>query len=496
MGSHQSYWRSGMLWGCLVFQSILSLPTTAQVSTPALDRASVAICQNRLSQEINAIVDRPDLRRYSWGIVVESLSGYQLYNRDGDRLFTPASNVKLLTTAVALRQLGENARLRTSVYQLPGNRDNPTLLVVGRGDPSLTTIELQSIGQQIKQRGYRYITQINFDDSYFRGEQIASTWEWSDLSTDYATAVNSLILNQNALALTVSPQQVGAPLSYTWSNAYLAPWPVDNQTIATPINTNTNVNAIAMFGKSGLKLTGQMAQNANPIKIDLAVANPTESFIGAFRQVLNQEQIKVGNTKLVTGQTINNLSEIAFINSPSIGELVKEVNLKSNNLYAEILLKSIGKTHPQHAISNTDTSDLGLEIVKQRLTELGVNPQGYRLKDGSGLSRHNLVSPNAFVRVLSSIAKLPEGKIYRDSLPIAGISGTLKNRFKGTTAEGLVRAKTGSMTGAISLSGYLNPPHYSPLVFSIILDRHDRRTSEMARTIDEIVVLLARLKQC
>jgi D-alanyl-D-alanine carboxypeptidase/D-alanyl-D-alanine-endopeptidase (penicillin-binding protein 4) len=456
----------------------------------------VAICQNRLPQEINLITDRPELQRYRWGIVVHSLSGTPLYNRDGDKLFTPASNVKLLTTAVALRQLGGNGRLRTSVYQLPGNSNNPSLLVVGRGDPSLTTTQLQSIGQQIKQRGFRQIAQINFDDSYFRGEQINPNWEWGDLSTDYATAVNSLILNQNALALTVSPRQVGAPLNYTWSNAYLTPWSIDNQAITAPINVNSNVNAIAMFGKSGLKLTGQMAQNANPLKIDLPVANPTESFIAAFRQILNQHQLSVSNTKLVSGQNINNLPEIAFINSPPIAELVNEINLKSNNLYAEVLLKSIGKTHPQHPISTAETTDLGLEIIKQKLTELGVNTQSYRLKDGSGLSRHNLVTPNAFVRVLSAMAQLPEGKMYRDSLPIAGVSGTLKNRLKGTAAEGLVRAKTGSMTSVISLSGYVNPPNYSPLAFSIILDRHDRRTAEMTKVIDEIVVLLARLKQC
>jgi D-alanyl-D-alanine carboxypeptidase/D-alanyl-D-alanine-endopeptidase (penicillin-binding protein 4) len=484
------------MWGYILFQSTITFPAAAQVPPQIPQGGSTTICANQLAQEITSTIERPEWQRYRWGIVVESLSGTQLYHRDGDRLFTPASNVKLLTTAVALRQLGSNTRLRTSVYQLPGNRSQPSLLVVGRGDPSLSTTGLQAIGQQIRQRGYRQLAQINFDDSYFRGEQINPNWEWGDLSTDYAPGVNSLILNQNALALTVSPQQVGSPLRYTWSDPYVTPWPIENQTVTTADNISSNVNAIAMFGKSGLKLTGQLAQNANPLKIDLAVANPTASFIGAFRQILNQQQISVANTQLVSGQNTSHLTEIAFINSPPISELVKETNLKSNNLYAEVLLKSLGKTHPQHPISTAETTDLGLEIVRQGLTQLAVNPQSYRLKDGSGLSRHNLVTPNTLVRVLSAMAKLPEGKIYRDSLPIAGVSGSLKNRMKGTAAEGIVRAKTGSMTGVIGLSGYINPPQYSPLVFSILLDRHDRRTAEMARVIDEIVVLLARLKRC
>ncbi len=143
----------------------------AQVTSPT-SNVSSDICSHRLSSEISRIIDRPEFQPYHWGVVVQTLSGIQLYNRDGDKLFTPASNLKLLTTAVALRQLGANARLRTSVYQMPNN----SLLVVGRGDPSLTTKELQSIGQQIKQRGYRQLSQIYFDDGYFRGEAIDPNW--------------------------------------------------------------------------------------------------------------------------------------------------------------------------------------------------------------------------------------------------------------------------------------------------------------------------------
>jgi D-alanyl-D-alanine carboxypeptidase/D-alanyl-D-alanine-endopeptidase (penicillin-binding protein 4) len=196
------------------------------------------------------------------------------------------------------------------------------------------------------------------------------------------------------------------------------------------------------------------------------------------------------------GQNPINLPEIAAINSPPIGALINETNQQSNNVYAEVLLRSIGRTHPQHYTSTEETSMLGISLVKQRLTELGVDPQAYYLRDGSGLSRHNLVAPSAFVQILSAMAKLPEGQLYRDSLPVAGISGSLKNRLKGTIAQGIVSAKTGSMSGVVSLSGYINPPKYSPLVFSIILNQHDRSTSSMAKIIDEVVVLLARLKQC
>jgi serine-type D-Ala-D-Ala carboxypeptidase/endopeptidase (penicillin-binding protein 4) len=484
--------------GWLVVQLLMMIPVQAQQQKVIAPPQPIpAICPNQLPTAINEIIDRPELQRYRWGIVVQVLGGTdRLYNRDGDRLFIPASNVKLITTAVALRQLGATTRLRTSVYQLPGIGNTSSLLVVGRGDPSLTITGLQSIAQQLKQLGERQIGQISFDDGYFRGEQINSDWEWGDLSTDYAPAINSLMLNQNSNPLTVSPQQVGMPLKYTWKDPSLNSWQVDNQSLTAPVSQDNNVNAIAVFGKPSIRLTGKLAKNADPTQIDLPLVNPAESFISAFRQSLNRSAITVGSTRLVFGQNTTNLPEVAAINSPTIGELIQETNQHSNNIYAEVLLKSIGRTHPEHSTSNEDTSNLGIALVKQRLTEMGINSQAYRLSDGSGLSRHNLVAPSTFVRVLSAMSTIPTGQIYRDSLPIAGVSGSLKNRMKGTLAQGIVRAKTGSMSGVVSLSGYINPLKYSPLVFSIILNQHDRPTSQMVKIVDEIMVVLARLKQC
>jgi D-alanyl-D-alanine carboxypeptidase/D-alanyl-D-alanine-endopeptidase (penicillin-binding protein 4) len=395
-------------------------------------------------------------------------------------------------------------RLRTSVYQLPSTGTTPNLLVVGRGDPSLTATGLQSIAQQLKQRGINKIDRISFDDSYFRGEQINSDWEWGDLSTDYAPAINGLMFGQNSNPLIVTPQKVGMPLRYNWKDPSLNNWQVDNQSVTAPASQESNVNAfssavpevIAIFGKPTIRLTGKLALNSAPTQIDLPLLNPAESFISAFRQSLNRVGINVGSTRLISGQNTFNLPEIAAINSPTIGELINETNQKSNNIYAEVLLKSIGRTHPEHVISTEDTANLGIALFKQNLTAMGVDPQAYRLSDGSGLSRHNLVAPSTFLQVLSAMAIAPTAQVYRDSLPIAGFSGSLKNRLKGTLAQGIVRAKTGSMSGVVSLSGYIYPPQYSPLVFSIILNQHDRPTSQMVKVIDEIMVLLARVKQC
>jgi serine-type D-Ala-D-Ala carboxypeptidase/endopeptidase (penicillin-binding protein 4) len=488
-----------MLATCgLLVQLLAMIPAQAQQpKTIAPPPALPGICANQISAAINEVIDRPELRRYRWGIVVQGLSGTnQLYNRDGDRLFIPASNIKLITTAVALRQLGASAKLRTSVYQLPNTGNSSNLLVVGRGDPSLTATGLESIAQQLKQRGIKQISQINFDDSYFRGEQINDTWEWGDLSTDYAPAINSLIFNQNSNPLIVSQQQIGLPLKYTWKHPSLNNWQVENQSLTVPASQPSSVNAFAIFGKPTIRLTGKLALNSLPTQIDLPVLNPAESLVSAFRQSLSKSEITIGTTRVGSGQNITNLPEIATIDSPPMSELINETNQRSNNIYAEVLLRSIGRTAPEHGTSNEDTKDLGISVAKRNLTEMGVDPQSYRIRDGSGLSRHNLVAPMTFVKLLSAMAVTPNAQIYRDSLPLSGVSGSLRNRMKGTISQGIVRAKTGSMSGVVSLSGYINPPKYSPLIFSIILNQHDRPTSQMVKIVDEIVILLARLQQC
>ncbi len=490
------YRRLVAIGGWLSLQLGWGLPTQAQSSQLAPANHQLApICASQLPLAISQIVDRPELRRYRWGIVVRELDRpNQLYNRDGDRLFIPASNVKLITTAVALRQLSANLRLRTSVYRL-STANTTNLLVVGRGDPSLTTVQLDSIAQQLRQRGIRQIGQLRFDDGYFRGAQLNGDWEWSDLATDYAPAINGLMLGQNTQSLTLSPERVGMPLRASWGDLSLSNWQLDNQTLTTADDRDRQIDASAIFGRPTLRLTGTLARSAPPLKLDLPVLDPAASFVSALRRSLNQAGISVERTQLVFGQDPSALPEVAAIDSPPLGALITETNQNSNNVYAEVLLRSIGRTHPQYYTSTDDTSTLGIAMVKQRLTELGIDPQAYLLRDGSGLSRHNLVAPNAFVQLLVAMAKLPAGR-YRDSLPVAGISGSLKNRFKGTIAQGIVSAKTGSMSGVASLSGYINPPQYAPLVFSIIINQHDRSTASIVKVIDEVVVRLARLHRC
>jgi len=180
-------------------------------------------------------------------------------------------------------------------------------------------------------------------------------------------------------------------------------------------------------------------------------------------------------------------TKLATVYSDTLEVLIAKTNQESNNLYAETLFQVL-----QDRLSAA-TEDNAIELV---LSKLGVNSNSYSLNDGSGLSRQNLVSPEAIVKTLQVMAKTPQAKIYRDSLAVAGVSGTLKNRFLNTPIRGKLQAKTGTLTGVSGLSGYLELPNYETLVISIILNHADFKSSLQRDAIDEIVLLLKDLRDC
>jgi D-alanyl-D-alanine carboxypeptidase/D-alanyl-D-alanine-endopeptidase (penicillin-binding protein 4) len=467
-----------------------SMPGLAAQNSYEKQQSSKSICPAQLGAAIDAAINRPQFRRARWGILIEPLSpttNRPLYNREGDRYFIPASNAKLLTTAAALRQLGSEFRIRTSIYQTSAS----SLRVVGRGDPSLTDVQLRDLAQQLKRQGVRNVQRLVVDDGYFQGDTLNLTWDWEDVQSDYGAAVNSLILNQNAVELTLSPQQVGQPLRVSWADAIAAKqWRLDNNSLTAKAATPDSLAITAVLGQPLLQIKGQLGVDAEPEIIGLPVLNPGEYFLQHFRNVLVAEGISVERATLESNRGVAGAQELAKIESPPLATLLVETNQESNNLYAEVLLRSLGTG------ASRDSTELGLKKLKETLTALGVDPQSYSLADGSGLSRQNLVSPEAIVQTLKRMAQTPQATIYRASLPTAGANGTLGRRFLNTAAQGNLQAKTGTLTGVSALSGYLDVPGYQPLVFSIMVNQSDQSPTTQRQAIDEIVLLLTRLRSC
>ncbi|MCT7951506.1 D-alanyl-D-alanine carboxypeptidase/D-alanyl-D-alanine-endopeptidase [Ancylothrix sp. C2] len=472
---------------------------TAPVNPPQIAQAST-ICPAQLPKAIDSITNRPEFRRASWGISIEPLAtSTPLYHRQAEKYFIPASNAKLLTTAAALLKLGPDYRIRTSVYANPVNGDSvPVLRVVGRGDPSLTTAQLKSLATQLKNWGIRNVNQLVIDDGFFRGDLVNANWEFEDIQAGYGAPVNSLILNQNAVNFTLFPQQAGEPLLVKWDDSQEgASWEVENTSMTVTSNEEEFIDVGRDLTKPVLYVSGQLRAGSEPESTSVAITQPATNFLQKFRQVLAAEGIRVKSTKVIKDGTPNaDEVELAMVSSPPLIELINRTNVDSDNLYAEVLLRLLGTVSDNTKAAQFQTANAGLDTIRNALAELGLDPKSYKPADGSGLSRHNLTSPEALVNLLRVMASTPVADMYRNSLPVAGVSGTLASRFRNTPAQGIVQAKTGTLSGVASLSGYLNNRNYEPLVFSIIVNQSDLTSSTIRRSIDDIVVLLSRLRRC
>jgi D-alanyl-D-alanine carboxypeptidase/D-alanyl-D-alanine-endopeptidase (penicillin-binding protein 4) len=479
-------------------------PLTTQLGTLALGLAGLLltatpgyarVCPAQLGPRINQILNQPPLETAHVGIVVqtqaESASDRRLlYDRHRDRLFTPASNVKLLTTAAALHHLGPQHRLQTTVTSTPGPGDLAVLQVSGQGDPTLTADHLQTLAQQLREQGITQVSRLVLDDAHFPGPATNPTWEWGDAQFAYGAPANSLIVNQNAVAVEVSPTQVGQPLAIRWPSGFSA-WPTLNYT-RTVATTPADPLRLWRTGTGDpMQATGEMAVGASPRRLNLAVLNPAQHFGDALRQALEAESVTVLQTLVTTSSAPTPGDPVATLQSPPLSELLIPTNQDSHNLYAEVLLKTLGVTYSRDRPANA--SQAGTEAVRALLADLGVNSQPLRLADGSGLSRHNLVTPAALVDTLQAMAYHPQGDSFRQSLAVAGVSGTLRNRLGNTPLQGRFQGKTGALTGNVSLSGYVQPPNYQPLVFAMVINHANQPANQLRETIDQVLQLVGQL---
>jgi len=472
-GLRQSFWLLLVL--LLGIKALESKTWANPAPTPAL-------CTQDLAPVIDEIIGRSLYRRSHWGILIQPLDSNQsLYSLNAQRFFVPASNTKLLTSAAVLLQLSPNFRFRTPLYTTGTPPDLKVLHLVAQGDPSLTTADLQRVAQELKEHGVRQIDQLLIEAADFPRGNINPTWEWEDILFNYGTGASQVVLNENTVTLTLSPQGIGQPLQWVWSDAIAGKqWVIDNQTITRASASSNLVSIKGILGEPSLILTGELDIKAPPDVSNLRVLDPQKYFLESFQAILFKEGIRVNKVETVKAFMSSNLETLfSTIESPTLSELLKKVNQDSNTLYTESLAVLLSKNQ-----------------LENNLTNLGIDPEGYSLIDGSGLSRQNLITPETLVKTLILMARSPYGEVYKDSLAMAGKTGTLQGRFKDTVVEGKLRAKTGTLSGNSALSGYLDTENDGVIVFSIVVNGSDQNVSILRSGIDEIVLNLAKLKKC
>lgn len=468
-----------------------------------------------LAKRLDARLDTPGLDRLIWGVAVTDTSGKLLYGRNANRLFTPASNTKLLVTSVATALLGPDFTVQTSLYGTGPTRDSileGNLILYGRGDPTFSqrcfatdtssaavcehdpASQLRRLAIQLRQRGIRSIAgDLVGDGSYFDAELIHPSWEIGDLAWWYAAPVSGLGFNDNSLDVRELPgDSIGSPAQVSLSPD-LGLGSMDNRAVTSPRGARRTFDITRSLDGAHYLASGVIPVGALPRTEYLAVADPNLFTALALRRELLAQGITVrGSIRSTVDsfayQQARESSPLAVVTSRPLREWIYPILNSSQNWFAEMTLKQLGRR-----LGSAGSWSEGLRVERRFLIDsMRIDSTQFAVEDGSGLASSDLVTPLAFTQLLRYMRTQPYFSTFESALPVAGRSGSLKSRFLGTPLEGHVRAKTGSISRVNSLSGYIDRPDGSQWIFSIQANHQAIGGTRMLAGIDSVVVELGR----
>lgn len=451
-------------------------PARAQAATPP-----AAAGAGGVAGRIDALLADPALRHATVGVLVRSLrDGRVLYERNSDLALVPASNQKILTAAAALSRLGPDYRYRTCLYRTGAIDAKGTLqgdlVLRGMGDPSLTSAHLAELAGAVRAAGVREIAGgILADDTRFDALRLGVNWSWDDEPFWYQPQISALNCDGNVVAVTVAPgPRPGDPAAVTLRPATAYVRVLGGVTTAPAGAGRDALPARVTFGRARARndflLGGAIPVGARPVTEEITIEEPALFAATRLAETLRAGGVKVAGGAPLPGKVPPGAVPLAQTLSEPLAVLLRHFLKASDNLYGEVLLKTLGA---EVAGEGTGAFGAGGRVAEAALRRAGVDTGALAIADGSGLSRSNAVTPRGLVTLLTWLhvqAPPPVAAAFREALPIGGVDGTLRNRFRGTPAAGAVRAKTGSLSGASSLSGYVTTRVGEPLAFSILMN--------------------------
>lgn len=442
-----------------------------------------------LSRRLEAIFADPALERARVGLVVQlAETGEYLFRRDEEKRFLPASNAKIITGAVALDVLGPAYRWKTRLLADGAIRDGTLegdLWIVGGGDPGLTREKVAEWAAVLSGAGIRHISgDVVGDDRAFEAPQWGQGWMWDDVHTGWSAGVSGLQLSPAPVRAYLLP---GAALGDSARFA-LRDWgPAPELTINVLTGAPGSELRLRYLwppeARSG-SLDGWIPLDADTVKLSLAPRHPTLFLLRHLTMVLEREDIGVqGRTRRARAEeSPAEPTWSAEFPSDSLGAVLGRMLGASDNQMAESLLRTVGREAGAGA-----SAEAGLRVAAEVLAGWGVDPGAAYLVDGSGLSRYNELTPGAVTRVLRAMWRHPDHEVFEDALPAAGFDGTMRGRLLGTPAYGNVRAKTGSLSSARALSGYLTDGTGETIVFSLMVNGYDV-PGDVAVALEDLIV--------
>lgn len=472
----------------------------AVVTAPQNDR-------DRIRDIADSATRAPAWRNARWGIlIVDAASGDTIVAHDIDKLFMPASNQKLLTGAIAVQQLGIDYRWKTPVL-LRGTQRGATwdgdILVVGSGDPSFSDSlragsalsAFDGIARALTARGITRVTgRVLPHGDAFTGLTTGFGWEIDDLDESYGAPVDELMFNEGELLLRVrAGARAASKPSVTTAPTIAYPRILNDAVTTAPGEKGSPLRAAYDSVAGALVLTGSIAAG-DSTNYSLSFRHPADAVTAAITQQLMAHDIQVAGRTLAAPTKSRASSDAAeptldtlvVLESPPLSEVLRRMQKPSQNQIAELLFRTSGLR-----ASGVGSADSARAVGARTLAAWGVRTEDAAYRDGSGLSRHDYVTPHAIVRVLDAMRTSPAFDAYRNALPLAGVDGTLRNRMRGTPAAGNAQAKTGTVDKARSLSGYVTTADGRLVMFSMLCNNFTLPNREVERVQDMLVVALA-----
>ena len=484
------------------FLSLAACAPRSPAVTPGPEPAPVT--RASLTPYIDSLANQPMFRNAHWGIlVVDPVAGDTLYARNADKLFMPASNMKIITGAVALDRLGPDYRFTTTYAALGTVRDSILeghLLIYGTGDPSISDAmrdddalaPLREVADSLRARGItRVAGRLMSGGDAFPDASYGFGWAWDDFDFPYSAGVDELFFNEGFATIRVIAGPAPGDSAVVETRPLLG-LPRVTLRLTPPVDSMVNGSARRQRPRveidsatGGVVIAGPLAPG-DTFTTRLAFRDQPGAFLEAVRQALHERGIVVADSGVTASGTVDSLFTV---HSPPLREILPVFEKPSQNQIGEILFKTIARE-----ATGSGTADSARRVVERHLTSWGVDTLGFAVRDGSGLSRHDYLSPRAIVQVLDVMRRHAHFPVFYDALPIAGVDGTIRTRMRDTPAQGNVHAKTGTLDKARALSGYVTTADGRMLLFSALANNYTAPLGEVTRVQDLIGAQLARLR--
>ncbi len=474
-------------------------------------RSQTEAAANRFSTRADVALAAAPASKGEWGVLIaDAATGNTLYELNADKYFVPASNMKLFTTALALAKLGPDYRFHTTLEThgtvSPEGTLSGDLFLVGRGDPNLSNRKfpydlkeefdgppervLAELADALVTKGVKEITgDIVGDDSYFPREPYPDGWEIGDMVWEYGAAISAIVVDDNTVALTLTPGELaGSPAQVALVPA-TPDFYIENDVVTSAAEVKSDLTLTREPGSKLVVIRGTLPANSAPRKLVLALHEPAEHAAALLARLLADRGVKIAGTTraLHMPETPADPPRAVLAEHVSIplGDSVKLVNKISQNLHTEMLLRAAARR-----TGTWSTPDELAKFPADFYAAAGIAPGDVVQADGSGLSRHDLVTPRAIVALLKYAQAQPWFTSYYASLPVAGVDGTLEDRLKTTIAAGRIHAKTGSVEHVRTRSGFAETPAGRQLIFSFLSNNEVGKNHETTDALDALCLAM------